>query len=155
MNDLVSQLLANSFSAFSPALNTAAAVCKVNGQIAECPEFVNFFGPVMPFLILGVVLISIMGVWKIFVKAGKPGWASIIPIYNLVVMLEIVRKPTWWFILAFIPVVNVVIGFIVAYELSKVFGKGGAFALGLIMLPFIFYPKLGFGDAVYAPANPI
>ena len=95
----------------------------------------------------------IVSVWKIFSKAGQPGWASIIPIYNTVVMLQAVKKPIWWFILMFVPFVNIIIGLIVTHNLSKVFGKGVGFTLGLIFLPFIFYPILGFGSARYILAS--
>jgi hypothetical protein len=102
---------------------------------------------------IAILVLAIAVGWKIFAKAGKPGWASIIPIYNIIVMLQIVGKPLWWIILLFIPFVNLVIAIIVAIELAKVFGKGGGFAAGLILLPFIFYPILAFGEARYtAPA---
>jgi hypothetical protein len=96
-----------------------------------------------------VVLLIVIGMWKVFVKAGKPGWASIIPIYNIIVLLEITGKPIWWFILMLIPLVNLVVFIIVLVELAKRFGKGVGFAIGLLILPFLFYPILGFGDAQY------
>jgi hypothetical protein len=87
--------------------------------------------------------------WVVFEKAGEPGWAAVIPIYNLVVELRICGKPEWWVILLFIPLVNIVIGLIMVLELARVFDKGGGFTLGLIFLPFIFLPLLAFGDARY------
>lgn len=99
------------------------------------------------YLLILVVLIAAM--WKIFTKAGKPGWASIVPFYNIIVMLEIVGRPLWWIVLMLIPFVNIVIGIILAIDLAKSFGKGGGFAAGLILLSFIFYPILGFGSAQY------
>jgi len=98
---------------------------------------------------LAVLLLIIIGMWKVFEKAGKPGWAAIIPIYNLVVLLEIVGKPIWWIILMLIPLVNLIVYIIVLIELAKRFGKGIGFALGLLFLPFIFFPVLGFGSAQY------
>lgn len=100
---------------------------------------------------LVLILLIVIGMWKVFVKAGKPGWAAIIPIYNMIVLLEIVGKPIWWFILLFIPFVNLIIAIIVLVALARNFGKGVGFALGLLILPFIFYPILGFGDARYQP----
>lgn len=101
-------------------------------------------------LIQGIIaLFYIIVMWKIFTKAGQPGWAAIIPIYNVIVMLQIAGKPIWWFILMLIPVVNIVIGIIVIIALAKSFGKGGGFAAGLILLGFIFYPILAFGSAQY------
>lgn len=149
MNNVASYLLANAYSSFSPTLNTAAAVCRVNGQEVACPQFLNILGPAIPLVFLVLIVIMIAAAWKIFTKAGQPGWASIIPIYNMVVMLQVVKKPTWWVILGFVPIVNIIIGLIVVYELAKVFGKGFGYTLGLIILPFIFYPMLAFGSATY------
>ena len=108
-------------------------------------------GGILLIIELALLVMLIVAAWKIFTKAGKPGWASIIPIYNLIVMLEIVGKPLWWFFLLLIPFVNLVILIIIAIELAKVFGKGGGFAAGLILLPIVFYPILAFGDAQYTP----
>ena len=99
------------------------------------------------FSAIGIFLIVCQ--WKVYEKAGKPGWASLIPIYNIVVLLEIVRKPIWWLVLMLIPVVNVVIAILIMIELAKVFGKDGGFTVGLILLPIVFYPILAFGDAQY------
>jgi len=99
------------------------------------------------FSAIGIFLIVCQ--WKVYAKAGKPGWASLIPIYNIVVLLEIVRKPIWWLVLMLIPVVNVVIAILIMIELAKVFGKDGGFTVGLILLPIVFYPILAFGDAKY------
>ncbi len=96
-----------------------------------------------------VIVLMIASLWKVYVKAGKPGWAAIVPIYNYIVLLEIVKKPLWWIILLFIPFVNFIVAILVYNELSKAFGKGTGFAVGLIFLPFIFIPLLGFGDAEY------
>ncbi len=105
---------------------------------------------------LAIIILVIVGMWKVFIKAGKPGWASIIPIYNIYVLLQIVDKPWWWLILMLIPIVNIVMWILVSLALSQKFGQGTGFAIGLILLPFIFVPILGFGDAKYggtAPAN--
>lgn len=102
---------------------------------------------------LAVIILIFAALWKIFAKAGKPGWAALIPIYNIVVMLEIVGKPIWWVVLFLIPCVNVIVGILVAVELANRFGLGAGFAVGLILLPFIFYPILGFGSAQYRPAT--
>jgi len=90
---------------------------------------------------------------EVFTKAGKPGWASIVPIYNIIVYLQIAGKPEWWVILMFIPVVNLIVGIIALLAFAKSFGKGGGFAVGMIFLPFIFLPMLAFGDAQYIGAN--
>jgi hypothetical protein len=96
-----------------------------------------------------VAVVMIVAMWKIFDKAGKPGWAVLIPIYNIIVMLEIVGRPVWWIFLMLIPFVNFVVGIIVIVDLAKSFGKDVGFAIGMILLSFIFYPILGFGSARY------
>jgi len=114
----------------------------VGGVIAGM--LMTFF---MVFALIGLFLIICQ--WKIYTKAGRPGWAVIVPIYNLIVLLDIVGKPSWWVILMFIPFVNFFIAIILVIELSKSFGKGGGFAIGLLLLPIIFLPILAFGDSVY------
>lgn len=101
---------------------------------------------------LAVAVIVIVGLWRVFAKAGKPGWAAIVPIYNLVVLLEIVGKPLWWIVLFIIPIVNFVAGILVNVELAKCFGRSIFFALGLIFIPVIFFPILGFGSSKYLGA---
>lgn len=104
------------------------------------------------FYIVYFVLIILMlaGMWKMFDKAGKPGWAAIVPIYNLIVWLEIVGRPIWW--LALYLVLAPVVAIILSLDTAKVYGKDVGFALGLIFLPFVFYPILGFGNAQYVGA---
>jgi hypothetical protein len=100
-------------------------------------------------LYIAIIIFAIASLWKVFVKAGKPGWACIIPIYNIIVLLEIVGKPIWWIILLLIPIVNFVVLIIVYHQLSKSFGKDVGFTLGLIFLNIIFIAILGFGSAQY------
>ena len=101
-------------------------------------------------LIYLVFVVAILaGMWKVFAKAGQPGWAAIVPIYNMVVMLQIAKKPVWWIILFFIPIVGLVIAILVAIETAKRFNQGAGFGVGMALLPFIFYPMLGFGSATY------
>lgn len=101
------------------------------------------------FFYIAFIAFYLYCMWKIFVKAGKPGWAAIIPIYNIVMELEIIGRPWWWVLLMFVPLVNVVIAIIVLFDLAKVFGKGTGFGFGLLFLSFIFIPILAFGDARY------
>jgi ABC-type sulfate transport system permease subunit len=100
-------------------------------------------------LVLTVFFIACF--WKIFEKAGEPGWASIIPIYNTIIMLKIAGKPWWWIFLLLIPLVNLIFAIIVLNDLAKNFGKGTGFVVGLIFLPYIFFPILAFGSARYIP----
>lgn len=94
-------------------------------------------------------VISVAGMWMTFQKAGHPGWAAIIPIYNVYILLKIVEKPIWWLILFFIPLVNFVVAIIVSIGVANKFGKGTGFGIGLAFLPIIFYLILGFGSARY------
>jgi hypothetical protein len=91
----------------------------------------------------------IASIWMIFSKARKPGWAAIIPIYNIIVLLEIVGKPWWWLLLMLIPIVNIVILIMVYHRLSLSFGHEVGFTLGIIFLPIIFLPILAFGSSKY------
>ena len=96
-----------------------------------------------------VMIISLIAGWKIFTKARKPGWAVLIPIYNILVLLEIVGRPTWWLIFFFIPGVDAIFFIIVCcFDLAKVFGKSGGFGVGLLFLNFIFMLILAFDDTV-------
>jgi uncharacterized protein DUF5684 len=100
---------------------------------------------------IGTTIVLIAAGWKIFQKAGQPGWASIVPIYNLIVLIKILNKPMSWVIFCLIPFVNFVMVFVLAFALAKTFGKGGGFALGLLFLPPIFYSLLAWGNARYMP----
>jgi hypothetical protein len=98
---------------------------------------------------LALVVLLIAGWWMIFTKAGEEGWKAIIPIYNVIVLLKIVGREWWWVLLMLIPFVGFIIWIIVALDLAKSFGKGTGFAIGLILLPFIFALILGFGSDTY------
>lgn len=91
--------------------------------------------------------------WKIFTKAGKEGWKSLIPIYNMVVQLEITKQPTIWILFFFIPIVNLYFLVKHVHGLSRAFGKDVGFTVGLLFLSPIFYAILAFGDAKYVFAN--
>ena len=96
-----------------------------------------------------IVVLLIVSWWIVLTKANKPGWAILIPIYNVLVILDVAKKPWWWILLLLIPVVNLVIAIMVFHAISLGFGKGAGFTVGMIFLPFIFIPILAFGDATY------
>lgn len=96
-----------------------------------------------------IALLVIVAMWKVFAKAGRPGWAAIIPIYNMYVWCKIVGRPGWWVILMLIPFVNIIIAIIVCIDMAKSFGKGVGFGIGIALLGIIFLPILGFGSAQY------
>ena len=106
-------------------------------------------GPLFWIIWLAVMILIIAACWKVFTKAGQPGWAAIIPIYNIYVWCKIVGRPGWWVILMIIPFVNFVVAIILSIDLAKSFGKGVGFGLGLAFLGVIFWPILGFGSAQY------
>jgi hypothetical protein len=103
--------------------------------------------PLIISLVIAILLIAAM--WKVNTKAGQPGWATIVPIYNVVVLCRIAGKPGWWVVLTFIPVVNFVILIILYNGISSSFGHGLGFTAGLLLLPFIFFPILAFGNSQY------
>ncbi len=104
-------------------------------------------GSIIFFLVIAAFFIACY--WRIFTKAGQPGWASLIPFYNLYVMLQIVGRPGWWLILMLIPCVNIVVMILIYLDMARVFGKSTGFAIGLILLSVVFIPILAFGDAEY------
>jgi hypothetical protein len=100
-------------------------------------------------VVLAIAVLMIASMWKLFSKAGKPGWACLVPIYNYVVWLEVIKKPIWWIILLMIPIVNFIIIIIMFIEMAKAYGKSAGFGVGMILLPYIFFPMLAFGDSKY------
>jgi len=123
-------------------------------QSSENPQIPSALGAGLG---IGLMLISLAVVmllcallfWKVFVKAGEPGWAAIVPIYNLFILAKIAGKPMWWGVLMLIPFVGFIVFIIVAIALAERFGKSTGFGLGLSFLSIIFFPILGFGDSRY------
>lgn len=103
----------------------------------------------MILLWLAIIVFAIMSQWKVFVKAGKPGWACIVPIYNILIILEIANKPWWWIFLLLIPIANIVFMIIVLNRISKSFGKSEGFTVGLVLLGIVFWGILAFDNSVY------
>jgi hypothetical protein len=103
-------------------------------------------GPIIQLALFALIIVSM---WKVFVKAGQPGWASIIPIYNILILLTIAGRPWWWILLLLIPLVNLAVMIMVMVDIAKCFGKGVGFGIGLTFLGFIFFPILAFSDARY------
>lgn len=105
---------------------------------------------ILMFLVqIAIVVVVIAGMWKMFVKAGHPGWAAIVPIYNIYILTQIAGRPWWWLLLLFIPIVGIVVAIILMVDIAKAFGKSVLFAVGLILLSPIFICILGFGSAQY------
>jgi hypothetical protein len=132
---------------------------------------------VFSLIVLAITVVALVGLWKVFVKAGQPGWAAIIPIYNIVILLQIIGRPIWWLIPFFLPIITSILAVIglppsvllpinvllcvpsfvfwimVCLRLARVFDQSSGFGIGLLFLPFIFLPLLGFGDAEYLGAD--
>ena len=132
-----------------------------DAQVAGLTAFIGMYSVFM----LVVIAVSIITMWKIFTKAGREGWESIIPIYNMYVFLKVVGRPGWWLLLLLIPFVNIAIAFLIAIDLAKSFGKSAAFgAVALFLFGIVGYVILAFGKDKYvgpggtqapqAPATP-
>jgi hypothetical protein len=99
-------------------------------------------------IVIGVL--AIIGLWATFLKAGKHGWAAIIPFYNIYTLMKVAGRPGWWLVLYIIPIVNIVIAIIVSLDVARRFGKSAVFGVvGLWLFGFVGYLMLGFGSAVY------
>lgn len=106
----------------------------------------------LPAAIISFILavLMVVALWKIFTKAGEPGWASIVPFYNTYVLFRIAGLNPWLFLLLLIPVVNLVIAIVVAIKLGAAFGKGGGWSFFLLVIfSVIGFLILGFGSATY------
>ncbi|HLZ10909.1 MAG TPA: DUF5684 domain-containing protein [Chloroflexota bacterium] len=105
--------------------------------------------PIVTIVYLAVIVFELWAFWTLFVKAGRPGWGAIIPIYNLYLLLKVAGRPGWWLILFLIPLVNIIIAVIVWLDIARSFGRGTGFGIGLIFLSGIFVPILAFGESRY------
>lgn len=105
----------------------------------------------LPFIMfyLAFVVLAVVVIWKIYKKAGKPGWASLIPLYKAYCMVDIAWGNGWLFLILFVPFVGAIFGIITIFKFAMAFGKGIGFGFGLLFLGLIFYPILAFGDAEY------
>ena len=131
--------------------NSLLALLPMHALLAQTSDYQTTAtpSPIVIIISLAIAILMIAAMWRVFSKAGEPGWASIIPIYNIYIMCKVAGRPGWWVLLMFIPLVNLIIAIILNIDIAKNFGKGVGFGIGLILLPFIFYPILGFGSAQY------
>ena len=117
--------------------------------MSDYGEFLGGMGPVVWIVWLAFMVFYLYCGWKLFEKAGQPGWGILIPIYNIYLIMLIAKRPGWWLLLFFIPIVNFIIAIIINFDIAKQFGKDTVFGLGLLFLGFIFYPVLALGNAKY------
>ena len=102
------------------------------------------------FFWLAIAVVTVIAMWKVFEKAGHPGWAAIIPIYNIYIMVQIAGRETWWMLLFFIPFANIVASVLISIDIAKKFGKSEVFGIvALWLFSVVGYCILGFGDAQY------
>ncbi len=123
-----------------PDVDTAAGAGGIMGMVCVCGVWL---------VALAVAILGIVGMWKVFTKAGEPGWAAIVPIYNIITLVKISGKESWWVILFFLGPVAPVAMILVSIAVAERFGKSTGFGVGMGLLPMIFYPMLGFSDAQY------
>lgn len=117
---------------------------------------------------IAVSIIQIVALWKLFTKAGKPGWAAIVPFYNVLVMCEIAGRPAWWLAMMFIPIANIIFGIMLTIDFVKSYGKDMTFAVLTVLFSFIMLPIMAFdkntryvgpagpeGNGMVPPAQPL
>jgi hypothetical protein len=130
--------------------NEAAALGLIMAMIAG-------FGMI---LLAGYVVVLI-GMWKVFAKAGQPGWAVLIPFYNIIVLLRVAGLPWYWVFAVFLPIIPIlgvlaymVLAVMCLHRISTRFGQGVGFTIGLTLLSPIFFLILGFGSSKYVGEQP-
>ncbi|MDO9081587.1 MAG: DUF5684 domain-containing protein, partial [Desulfuromonadales bacterium] len=137
----------------APAVPAPAVKKKVAPQPVAAPPVDEKFPEMLAFAFLGAgllfILLIIASFWKVFEKAGEAGWKSLIPIYNLFVLLRIAGCPSWWLLMFFLPVVNIYFLVVMHIRLAEKFDKPPLFGFALCFLGFIFFPILAFGSATY------
>lgn len=128
---------------------------------SEAAAGIGIFMLVFLVVMLAIAVLTIIGMWKCFSKAGRPGWAAIIPFYNAYIIIDIAGKPSWWIIWFILPVLPIpfinsilsivllVFEFIILIEFARKYGRSAGFGVGLVLLSFIFFPILGFGSSEY------
>ncbi|MCD6367121.1 MAG: signal peptidase I [Bacteroidales bacterium] len=114
----------------------------------EVENFLIGIGIGFGIFFVGIMVLMIIAKWKVYEKANQPGWAVLIPIYNTLVFLQIVGKPWWWLFLMLIPYVNLIFIVWASNMLSKSFGKEEAFTVGIVLLPYVFYPIIAFSKDI-------
>ncbi len=134
-------------------VDTSYGISQTTGLLG----FLAGFGIFLWIISIAISILMIVSMWKIFTKAGKPGWAAIIPIYNIYIMCEIASKEWWYILLLCVPIANIYAIYVIYNGISKKFGKTAGFTIGMIFLPFIFFPILAFekDNVVEAETTPV
>ncbi len=118
----------------------------VNSSTMDPAASAAFGGMILVFglVYLVVVVTTIVSMWKLFTKAGKPGWAAIVPIYNNVILLEIAGRPWWWVLLQLVPIFGLWVTIVSMLDFAKSYGKSTGWGVFLILVPIIALPMLAF-----------
>lgn len=111
----------------------------------------GFFVFIMVVFFIGVIIINVVAMFRLFETAGEEGWMSLIPILNMAIMLKINNRPMYWILFMFIPVVGSIIGILMYVEFAQSFNKSALYGLGVAFIPMVFLPMLAFSDPVYTP----
>lgn len=130
-------------------MNIAVSILLTCGFYALFDQILNYQIQFIIFIYFIISFFILFCLGNIFNKADESGWKVFIPVYNIIVLLKIIGKPSWWAILLVIPVINIIISIWVTNLISVKFGKNKGFTFGLIILPIIFYPILAYGDSQY------
>ena len=134
---------ANYSTSYSDGLTTTSSSAAMDGAVLMIMLVVSG-------IVFLLSIVTMVGMWKAFAKAGKPGWAAIVPIYNNIVQLEIAGRPAWWVLLTmFVPIFGVWVAIVALIDLAKSYGKSGGFAALLILVPIVGWLILGFGKDKY------
>jgi len=144
-------------------MNTSIAslLAQASGNEEAVAAGIAAFIAAFAFVLIAVAVVVTIGMWKAFAKAGQPGWAVLVPIYNIIVLLRVAGLPWYWVFAPFVAIIPILgwIAYIVwivwiHHRISTRFGQGVGFTIGLTLLGPIFWLILGFGSSKYVAEQP-
>ncbi|MEK0437777.1 MAG: hypothetical protein RL444_153 [Verrucomicrobiota bacterium] len=144
-------------------MNTSIAslLAQASGNEEAVAAGIAAFIAAFAFVFIAIAVVVTIGMWKAFAKAGQPGWAVLVPIYNIIVLLRVAGLPWYWVFAPFVAIIPILgwIAYIVwivwiHHRISTRFGQGVGFTIGLTLLGPIFWLILGFGSSKYVAEQP-